>query len=84
MKTFSSYGQAHDRRQAEIIRSLGKGKSDPDSETALVQKIAKLVSRHKNGDVSQAVLTGRRSVFCLAIDDARPASQASRWLSSNF
>jgi integrase/recombinase XerD len=54
MTTFSSYGQVHDRRQAEIIRSLGKEKADGEGNTALVQEIAKLVSRHKGGDASQA------------------------------
>ncbi len=52
MTTFSSYGQVHDRRQAEIIRSLGGEKSDINHETALVREIAKLVSRHKGGDAS--------------------------------
>ncbi len=54
MTTFSSYGQVNQRRQAEIIRALGGEKPDPDRETAVVQEIAKLVSRHKDGDRSQA------------------------------
>ena len=52
MTTFSSYGQVNDRRQAEIIRSLGKPELDGDGR--LVQEIAKLVSRHKNSDIGQA------------------------------
>jgi hypothetical protein len=35
MTTFSNYGQVNDRRQAEIIRSLGFEKPDLDRETAL-------------------------------------------------
>jgi integrase len=54
MTTFSSYGQVNDRRQAEIIRSLGKKKPELDGDGRLVQEIAKLVSRHKNSDIGQA------------------------------
>ena len=35
MTTFSNYGQVNDRRQAEIIRSLGFEKPDLHRETAL-------------------------------------------------
>ncbi len=55
MTTFSSYGQVHDRRQAEIIRSLGNADTaGDDDDVALAQKIAKLLSRHKSGDTSTA------------------------------
>jgi integrase/recombinase XerD len=54
MTTFSSYGQVAERRQAEIIRSLGSEKSDQDDAGTLAQEIAKLLSRHKSGDMSQA------------------------------
>jgi integrase len=51
MTTYSSYGQVSERRQAEIIRSSGKKKSDPDSDGALVQEIVQLFSRHKKSDI---------------------------------
>ncbi len=54
MTTFSSYGQVAERRQAEIIRSLGREKSDRDDDGALAQEIAKLISRRKSFDMSQA------------------------------
>lgn len=54
MTTFSSYGQVNERRQAEIIRSLGSEKSDRDDDKALAQEIAKLLSRRKGSDASQA------------------------------
>lgn len=54
MTTFSSYGQVAERRQAEIIRMLGRGKPDDSTDGALVREIAKLVARHKGGDPAQA------------------------------
>jgi integrase len=54
MTTFSSYGQVAERRQAKIIRSLGKEKPELDDDGRLVQEIAKLVSRHKKSDIGQA------------------------------
>ncbi|HEY8650953.1 MAG TPA: site-specific integrase, partial [Chthoniobacterales bacterium] len=54
MTTFSSYGQVNDRRQAEIIRLLGREKPDLESDEVLVQEIAKMVSRHQKGEGSQA------------------------------
>jgi integrase/recombinase XerD len=51
MTTFTSYGQVSERRQAEIIRSLGR--SDREDDGALAQEIAKLLSRRKGGDPSQ-------------------------------
>jgi hypothetical protein len=48
MTTFSSYGQVSERRQAEIIRTLGN-KSGGDDEAALAIKIAKVLSSHKSG-----------------------------------
>jgi integrase/recombinase XerD len=52
MTTFSSYGQVSERRQAEIIRSLGRVTPEGDADGALVQEIAKLVARHKGRDTS--------------------------------
>jgi integrase/recombinase XerD len=54
MTTFSSYGQVNDRRQAEIIRSLGREKPSSDRDGNLVREIAKLVARHKGGASSVA------------------------------
>jgi len=54
MTTFSSYGQVAERRQAEIIRSLGREKPDRDDDGALAQEIAKLISRRKSCDMLQA------------------------------
>jgi integrase len=54
MTTFSSYGQINDRRQAEIIRSLGREKPSSDRDGNLVREIAKLVERHKGGASSVA------------------------------
>jgi hypothetical protein len=54
MTTFSSYGQVNDRRQAEIIRSLGREKPSSDRDGNLVREIAKLVARHKAGATSVA------------------------------
>jgi integrase/recombinase XerD len=54
MTTFSSYGQVAERRQAEIIRSLRREKRDQDDAGTLAQEIAKLLSRHKSGDMSHA------------------------------
>jgi integrase len=54
MTTFSSYGQVAERRQAEIIRSLGREKHSPDRDGNLVREIAKLVARHKGGATSSA------------------------------
>ncbi len=48
MTTFSSYGQVSERRQAEIIRSLGRA-PEGDDETVLARKIAQVLSRHKAG-----------------------------------
>ncbi|MGP0059691.1 MAG: tyrosine recombinase XerC [Beijerinckiaceae bacterium] len=53
MTTFSSYWQVNERRQAEIIRSLGSERPDPDRDETLAE-IAKLVARLKDGDRSQA------------------------------
>jgi integrase len=53
MTTFSSYGQVNERRQAEIIRSLGSAKPDLDRDETLAE-ITKLVSRLKEGDRSSA------------------------------
>jgi integrase/recombinase XerD len=54
MTTFSSYGQVAERRQAEIIRSLGREKPSSDGDGNLVREIAKLVARHKGGAASVA------------------------------
>ncbi len=54
MTTFSSYGKVNDRRQAEIIRSLGREKPSSDGDGNLVREIAKLVARHKGGATSVA------------------------------
>jgi integrase len=54
MTTFSSYGQVAERRQAEIIRSLGREKHSSDRDGNLVREIAKLVARHKGGATSVA------------------------------
>jgi len=51
MTTFTSYGQVSERRQAEIIRSLGK--PDREDDGALAHEIVKLLSRRKSGDPSQ-------------------------------
>jgi hypothetical protein len=47
MTTFSSYGRVNDRRQAEIIRSLGGEKPSSDRDGNMVREIAELVARHK-------------------------------------
>jgi hypothetical protein len=57
MTTFSSYGQINDRRQAEIIRSLGTAKPAPDGDEDLAQEIAKLLSRRKGTGNSPARAT---------------------------
>jgi hypothetical protein len=54
MKTLCSYGQVEERRQAEIIRSLGREKPCGDDQEALARKIAELISSHKGGHASQA------------------------------
>ena len=54
MTTFSSYGQVAERRQAEIIRSLGREKHSSDRDGNLVREIAKLVARHNGGVTSVA------------------------------
>jgi len=54
MTTFSSYGQVAERRQAEIIRSLGRENHSSDRDGNLVREIAKLVVRHKGGATSVA------------------------------
>ena len=54
MTTFSSYGQVDERRQAEIIRSLGREKRDQDDAGTLAQEIAKLLSCRKGGENSRA------------------------------
>lgn len=55
MTTFSSYGQVNDRRQAEIIRSIGReDAAGGDDDGTLAQEIAKLLSRRKCGDTSPA------------------------------
>ncbi len=54
MTTFSSYGQVAERRQAEIIRSLGRAKPDRNDDGALAQEIAKLLWHRKSCDMSQA------------------------------
>jgi hypothetical protein len=54
MTTFSSYGQVAERRQAEIIRSLGREKPSSDRDGNLVREIAKLVARHKGDATSVA------------------------------
>ncbi len=53
MTTLFSYGQVEERRQAEIIRSLGSEKPDLDRDATLAE-IEKLFSRLKDGDRSQA------------------------------
>jgi hypothetical protein len=53
MTTLCSYGQVEERRQAEIIRSLGREKPDLDRGETLAE-IEKLVSRLKDGDRLQA------------------------------
>ena len=53
MTTLCSYGQIEERRQAEIIRSLGREKPDLDRDETLAE-IEKLVSRLKDGDKPQA------------------------------
>ena len=53
MTTLCSYGQIEERRQAEIIRSLGREKPDLDRDETLAE-IEKLVSRLKDGDRPQA------------------------------
>jgi integrase/recombinase XerD len=53
MTTLFSYGQVEERRQAEIIRSLGSEKPDLDRDTTLAE-IEKLFSRLKDVDRSQA------------------------------
>jgi integrase len=49
MTTFASYGQVDMRRQAEIIRSLGKTKPEPVDDSKLVRSIAELVAQHQRG-----------------------------------
>ena len=52
MTTFRSYGEVAERRQAEIIRSLGTGKSGIDHDET-VAELAKLVACLKEGDRAQ-------------------------------
>jgi hypothetical protein len=49
MTTFASYGQVDMRRQAEIIRNLGKTKPEPVDDSKLVHGIAELVAQHQRG-----------------------------------
>jgi integrase len=47
MTTFVSYGQVNARRQAEIIRYLGRTKPELTGDTELVRDIAELVAQHR-------------------------------------
>jgi integrase len=50
MTTFASYGQVDTRRQADIIRDLGRTKPEPGLDAELVRGIAKLVAQHQRGE----------------------------------
>ncbi len=49
MTTFASYGQVDARRQAEIIRDLGRAKPEPGCDAELVRGITELVAQHRRG-----------------------------------
>jgi hypothetical protein len=47
--TFASYGQVDARRQAEIIRNLGRTRPEAGCDAELVRGIAELVAQHRRG-----------------------------------
>jgi integrase/recombinase XerD len=47
--TFASYGQVDARRQAQIIRDLGRTRPASGCDAELVRGIAELVAQHRRG-----------------------------------